>query len=322
MARTTMMVMLMVGAPALASGPVAGPAAGPMPQPPALAPAPTDTPTDTPTETSRVSSVHSDPKVESQPQAKPAPKPVSQSAPTSESLPLGAPKAANAASGERSDSTPSAAAGGGVVRTVASLGGVLALIVLCAWGCRAFARRRGGLASAMGAGGRAPSGVLEALARYPISSGQSLVLLKLGRRVLLVNQSRSSRLGGASMTTLCEITDADEVAALVAKTREDAGESLAARFAGTLSKAEASARDAVTREVVSASGLAPATRSPLRRQAVPGAPTLEQASHAVGTEALADDLRRRLAALKAQPAASGSPAAARRGAILGAGVTA
>lgn len=60
-------------------------------------------------------------------------------------------------------------------------------------------------------GSRRPSGVIEVLARYPIARGQHLVLLKLGQRIVLANQSSSG------MSTLSEIVDHDEVAALLAK---------------------------------------------------------------------------------------------------------
>ncbi len=61
------------------------------------------------------------------------------------------------------------------------------------------------------AGGGRPSGVLEILARYPVARGQHLVLLKIARRILLVHQS------GQEMKTLSEMTDPDEVAALLAR---------------------------------------------------------------------------------------------------------
>ena len=62
-----------------------------------------------------------------------------------------------------------------------------------------------------------PSGVVEILARYPLARGQHLLVLKLARRILLLHQS------GSTMTTLSELIDADEVAALLA--RMEAGSS-------------------------------------------------------------------------------------------------
>lgn len=61
------------------------------------------------------------------------------------------------------------------------------------------------------AGGGRPSGVLEVLARYPIARGQHLVLIKLARRILLIYQN------GSAMTMLSEVSDRDEVAALLGR---------------------------------------------------------------------------------------------------------
>lgn len=72
-------------------------------------------------------------------------------------------------------------------------------------------------ASGSFAGARRPSGVVEVLARYPVARGQQLILLKLARRVLLVHQN------GTAMTTLSEIVDENEVAALLG--RVEAGSS-------------------------------------------------------------------------------------------------
>jgi flagellar biogenesis protein FliO len=74
---------------------------------------------------------------------------------------------------------------------------VIGLIVALAAVARGIIKNKGGLVGAMGAGGRAPSGVLEVLGRYPVARGSTLVLLKLDRRVLLLAQSRGGKLGGA-----------------------------------------------------------------------------------------------------------------------------
>ncbi len=85
--------------------------------------------------------------------------------------------------------------------------GALAVVLGLLFGLRAVVRRsRWALAS----GGR-PSGVVEILARYPVARGQHLILLKLARRVLLVHRS------GSTMTTLSEVSDPDEVAALLGR---------------------------------------------------------------------------------------------------------
>lgn len=120
----------------------------------------------------------------------------------------------------------------GALRTALSLGGVI-LLILCAWTiARRVAQRSGGLASQLGPGGGAPSGILSVLGRYPVARGQTLVLLKLDRRILLLNQS------SAGFRTLCEVTDPDEVASILLKTRDEEGESIAQRFKSILKDAE------------------------------------------------------------------------------------
>lgn len=107
-------------------------------------------------------------------------------------------------------------------------GGALALVVTLAVALRGLIRRAarsgGGLLAQLGPGGRAPSGVLEVLGRYPVARGQTLVLLRLDRRVLLTCQTSSG------FTTLCQLTDPDDVASILIKTRDEDGESMAARF--------------------------------------------------------------------------------------------
>ena len=93
--------------------------------------------------------------------------------------------------------------GGEIARVVVALLAVVGLILLL----RAMVRRFGG---PLARGGR-PSGVLEVLARYPVSRAQQLVLLKLAGRVVLLHQSKTG------LTTLSELTDPDEVASLLAR---------------------------------------------------------------------------------------------------------
>ncbi|MCE7974881.1 MAG: hypothetical protein DYG92_11270 [Leptolyngbya sp. PLA1] len=115
------------------------------------------------------------------------------------------------------------------LQTGAALATVLALV----WGGAKIVRRLsvrggGGLLAALGPGGRAPSGVLEVLGRFPAGRGTTLVLLKLDRRVLLLCQTHGRGNGG--MSTLCEVTDPDEVAGILLRTRDEAGETIATRF--------------------------------------------------------------------------------------------
>jgi flagellar biogenesis protein FliO len=100
---------------------------------------------------------------------------------------------------------------------VLALAGVVAVILLVGSLVRRFAPAAG-LMGALGPRGRAPSGVLEVLGRYPVSRQGVLVLLKVDRRVLLVSQTTGR--AGHRMETLTEITDPAEVASLVAKTAD------------------------------------------------------------------------------------------------------
>lgn len=150
-----------------------------------------------------------------------------------EARPLGIPREHHKPTGETKQ-----VAIGEVARTVLSLAGVVALAVFASLVIRKIARASGGLGAAMGAGGRAPAGVLEVLGRYPIARGQSLVLLKLDKRVLLLSQCSGTKGGAGAIASLCEITDADEVASLLIKTRDAESTTLASRFEQTMGAAE------------------------------------------------------------------------------------
>lgn len=109
-----------------------------------------------------------------------------------------------------------------LVRVGLALGAVVGLMVVL----RIAVRRFGGPLS----GGGRPSGVLEVLGRYPMARGQQLVLLKLVGRVVLLHQTRNG------MAALSEITDPDEVAALLARV-EAAGRTGQTGFGAELSAA-------------------------------------------------------------------------------------
>ncbi|MGP1346408.1 MAG: flagellar biosynthetic protein FliO [Phycisphaerales bacterium] len=130
-----------------------------------------------------------------------------------ESLPLGA-----SLDGDRG----APASGGGAVggdgffghwafRTGGALAIVIALALVLRSLARAVAGHAGGIRGQLGAGGRAPSGVLGVLGRFPIARGQTLVLLRVDRRVLLLSQTP------AGFGTLTEIVDPEEVASIVGK---------------------------------------------------------------------------------------------------------
>lgn len=141
--------------------------------------------------------------------------------------------------GERQAGGGSGSLGSGSVQSVIGLGFVLILILGGAGGLRYLARRQGGLMASMGPGGRAPTGLIEVLGRYPVARGQTLVLIKLDRRVLLLSQSVGGRAGAGGFTTLSEITDPDEVASILMRSREESGDSISHRFKSFLAGEEA-----------------------------------------------------------------------------------
>lgn len=91
-------------------------------------------------------------------------------------------------------------------RVVVALAVVIGLIALLRW----VGRRVFGVAGP----GRSTRAV-QVLSRSPLSPKQNLVLIRVGRRLLVVAD------GGGAMNTLSEITDADEVAALLGQLQDD-----------------------------------------------------------------------------------------------------
>ena len=115
------------------------------------------------------------------------------------------------AAGEIRRSTPASStsnpAGPSATRVALSLAAVLALIVVIFMAGRRFLPRGSFGQHAVGGGG-----AVHVLARTPISPKQRVILLQVGRRILVVADG-----AGANLTTLCEITDADEAAALISQ---------------------------------------------------------------------------------------------------------
>jgi len=85
-------------------------------------------------------------------------------------------------------------------RVAIALAAVIALIFLLRWG----GRKMFPLAVAPGR-----SGVVKVLLRCPLAPRQQILLLQVGRRILVTADCASQ------LTNLCQITDADEVAALL-----------------------------------------------------------------------------------------------------------
>jgi flagellar biosynthetic protein FliO len=91
-------------------------------------------------------------------------------------------------------------------RVILSLGLVLALILVLRWASqKLFGKQIGGRASR----------AVQVLSRNPISPKQQLLVVQVGRRLVVVGDS------GQQMNTLCEITDPDEMAALIGQLHEE-----------------------------------------------------------------------------------------------------
>lgn len=122
----------------------------------------------------------------------------------------------------------------GIAGSAIAAAGVSGLIVVIGLVVRMAMRKQGGLMAAIGAGGRAPSGLVEVLARYPLGRQSTLIVLKIDRRVLLLNQVAGR---GGGMTVLSEFTDAEEVASILLRTRDETETRAAARFQDMLAGA-------------------------------------------------------------------------------------
>ena len=126
----------------------------------------------------------------------------------------------------------SSGGGGWVLRTLSALGVVIFLMFGLRWLVTKASGVSGTFRAQLGAGGRAPSGVLFVLGRYPVSRGLSLVLVRIDRRVLLLSQS------GDGFRTLSTFDDPERVASLVRASKDASGASASAGFAKLLKSLE------------------------------------------------------------------------------------
>jgi flagellar biogenesis protein FliO len=212
------------------------------------------------------------------------------------------PARSNPAAGSASASRAASAESRGWVDLVAMAGPlalVIGLILLAAGILKRVARSTSGsLASALGPGGQAPSGVLDVLGRFPIARGQTLVLFRLDRRVLLVAHTLPTRSSPGGFTTLAELSDPDEVASLLIKARDGRGESVASQFAevaARMERGELGEREADEQRRVQVSAGGDSTR--LWRDDPTAIPPFAARTHAVPPEA-AMSIKSRLAALR------------------------
>jgi flagellar biogenesis protein FliO len=172
-----------------------------------------------------------------------------QASPAIERTPLGQGKQAASQAASAEPVSPQSLGASAVQTTIALLlvlTLVLALALLVRWMARKGmlpAGLDGGLAGPGRA--RAVAGVLEVLARYPVGSGSTLLVMKFDRRVLLVHQTRAKGWRGpAQMTTLSELTAAEDVASILLRTRADDDAKRAAEFEAALRREdEAMARE-------------------------------------------------------------------------------
>lgn len=91
-------------------------------------------------------------------------------------------------------------------RVLGALALVLGLIFLMRWGSRFFFPSTAG---------RRATRAIEVIARAPLSPRQQVMLIRVGRRLIVVGDS------GSQMNALCELSDSDEVAALVGQLQDE-----------------------------------------------------------------------------------------------------
>jgi flagellar biogenesis protein FliO len=156
------------------------------------------------------------------------------------SQPLGLPRRSNESKSIAVQTTDDAQPALGV--SWARIAGALGLTLALAIGVLALLRKLSLGRDALGSA-RAPSGLVEVLARYPLAPRQNLIVLKLDRRVLLLSHSVGGRGEASSVRTLTEIVEPEEVASILLKTRDDEGDTIAARFREAMDK-QAAAHDA------------------------------------------------------------------------------
>jgi flagellar biogenesis protein FliO len=113
---------------------------------------------------------------------------------------------ASAPTADKSAPQPAPAGTFDVTRVLLALAGVVALIFFL----RAAARR-----VFSGAAVHRATSVVKILARTSVSPKQHLLVIQFGRRLVLVGDT------GANLNPLCEITDADEIAGILARSRDE-----------------------------------------------------------------------------------------------------
>ena len=231
-----------------------------------------------------------------------------------DSIPIGLPASATPSSalvGSPKSDDESAFAKGGYVQTIVALLGVILLILGLGQVYKHLARSQGGLIGQLGAGGSAPSGIIEVIGRYPISKGMTLVVLKFDRRVLLLSHASSTKGKGGqlgSMQVLSELTDPEDIASILLKSRSASGDTLAQSFEQTLRDAGSMADEHLHDIDLGYSEVNPVRHQTRRTEPVRTITTdegdrAELWSSGQDSQAAAGVLRRRLASMRREPGA-------------------
>jgi flagellar biogenesis protein FliO len=136
-----------------------------------------------------------------------------------ESTPIGID--ASSSSAAKFDAAPGSASSFDIPRVLLALTAILALIFLM----RAAVRRM-----VPGAAVHRSTSAVKIVARTAIAPRQHLLVIQFGKRLILVGDT------GAHLNSLCEVTDPDEVAAIVARAAEETI-SVARRFESLFGRA-------------------------------------------------------------------------------------
>lgn len=108
-------------------------------------------------------------------------------------------------------------------RVAGAMAIVIALIFLLRWGGQRLFNTTGAARA---------GGPVKVLSRSPLAPRQQIMLLQVGTRVIVVAES------GSQMTSLCQITDSDEVAALIGQLHQEKAQSAGGAFGSLFRRAK------------------------------------------------------------------------------------
>lgn len=180
---------------------------------------------------------------------------------TKESRPLGVARERAMPLAQNDDREAGSMIPTGMTRTILSLAGVLLVIFALAHIAKRVAKSSGSLTAKLGAGGEAPSGLVEVLGRYPIAPKLTLVVMRFDTRILLLEHahgSRGRRSSSGSMRTLTELTSPEDVASVIRKVQSASPDSHAKQFERTLRQLGETTDQEIQRELLGAQRTNPA----------------------------------------------------------------